>query len=572
MAPDKLHQNYKKAVDHFQAGRLAQAEKLARQVVEALPNNPNALNLLGAVLQRRGKAKDAVAAFTQLCSISPRVPQAHVNLGNALLDLGDASGATEAFEAALQIDPGFAAAALNLGAMCQREGELERALALFEHACRSQPELHLAHYNKGICLKEMGRFEDALSALTDAVKIEPGDPGVYLERANALSDLRRDEEAIEDIKKALRLKPDWPNALGNWGTFLCRLDRHRDALEKFNRCLDLAPGDASNEVNRALAHLALGELEQGWPAYRRRAESYAPFYKRFTGDLPAWTDRNVGACDVLVWTEQGLGDQILYAGLLEEFAGKAKSVAWACPAKLIDVFTKSFAHLTNVRFVDADINTLDLSPFDAQASMVDIAADLRPTSESFPEPRPYLEVDRAAAAEIRKSLEARYGRGKKFVGLSWASQNRLIGDLKTVPAEALQLILDVEGVQFVSLQYGQSVQTAELLAGAPPDSGPTVALVDGIDLNGPLSATLNLLGALDLFISVSNTTAHLAGAAGLPVWLMVPAGRARLWYWFLEGSSTPWYRSMTLFRQTHGESWSPVCHSIASALEKFAKT
>lgn len=569
MAKDKLNQQYRAAVDCYHKGDLVGAEKLARKVAKRVPKDANALNLLAVVSQDLGKIDEAIRLFERVCQLAPEQLQAYINLGNALRKVGQLDKACRAFESALKHDPGFVAAKINLGATFQDLSKLESALRQFSDATEIAPDYQPAHYNKGVCLRDMRRFEEALNALTKSINLNPADPGSYLERANVLSDLDRDEEAISDIQTALRLRPNWPDAYGNWASFLTNLDRHDEALEKFDKSLALDPANMTNVVNKGLACLAMGDLEQGWPAYLKRAESTAPFYSKFEFDLPPLEVSNFSDKHILVWTEQGLGDQILYAGLIREFAALAGQVTWLCSAKAFELFRLSFADLANIRVANSDVEELQISQYDCQASMVDVAAILRPSMASFPPPAPYLKADSEATAAIRTDLKRQFGTDLKLVGISWASHNPLIGDGKTVPLEALEPVLRMPDVQFVDIQYGEFESD---LSSLPANLRQNLTKVNSVDLNGSLLETLNLFSALDLVISCSNTTAHLAAAAGVPTWVLVPAGKARIWYWFLNSAASPWYSDTRLFRRTHGQSWSPSITEIEKSLDIYLKS
>ncbi len=566
MAEDRLNHLYQTATELYHAGDLAGAEKQARRVAKKVPKNANALNLLAVIVQQQGKIDEAIKLFSRVCALAPDQLQAHINLGNALREAGQHPEARRAYETALEHDPNFVAAKINLGTTLQESGDFKQALDHFSGATEIAPDYQPAHYNRGVCLRDMRRFDDALAALTRAIELNPADPGSYLERANVLSDMGRDDDAIIDIQTALRLRPNWPDAYGNWGSFLTNLDRHEEALEKFDKSLVLDPNNVTNVVNRGLACLAMGNLEQGWPAYLRRAESAAPFYAKFEHDLPEWAGQDICDQHVLVWTEQALGDQILYAGLMEEFAQLAGRVTWICPAKVSGLFRSAFAGLKNVEVTDQDLNDLPLGDYDFQASMIDLAAALRPSMSAFPAPAPYLRPDKNAARGLRKALHQRFGPETKLVGLSWASKNPLIGDGKTLDFDSLQPLLSLAGVQFINVQYGPA---GEDFSGLPEDLRAKIWTVEDVDLNGLLEDSLNLLAALDLFITCSNTTAHLSSAAGLPTWILVPAGKARIWYWFLEGTQSPWYLKARLFRRQHRESWAATVGQVTRELESY---
>jgi hypothetical protein len=250
---------------------------------------------------------------------------------------------------------------------------------------------------------------------------------------------------------------------------------------------------------------------------------------------------------------------------MEEFAAQAGHVTWTCPTKVVELFRRSFQHLKNVNVTGESVADLELSEFDCHASMIDLAAAFRPSLSAFPKPKAYLNPDGDAVAQIRTSLRDRFGADTKFVGLSWASKNPLIGDGKSIPPNDLESLVNIPGIQFINVQYGPAAENLGVFAA---HMGDKIHTVEGVDLNGALQDSLNLLAALDLFITCSNTTAHLSAAAGLPTWVLVPAGKARIWYWFLHGTDSPWYPNARLYRHNLGESWGAAISRIAESIKE----
>ncbi|MBT5238995.1 MAG: tetratricopeptide repeat protein [Rhodospirillaceae bacterium] len=546
-------------VRQHQAGNLADAEQLYHQALEQDPSQPDALNLLGVIAEQRGDLEQALALFDRAITAAPKLAIIPFNKGNALRDAGRAQEAQAAYEAALACDPGFHDALLNLGVLLQEEGQTKLALEHFNTLIRLNPNHHQAHYNIGKCFQARGNIDNAFSAFETALTLNPNDHDAHFAIANVCSDMARYNDAIDHIKTAIKLKPNWSEAYSNLGNYLTDIDKHEEAIRFFDKALEVEPGNRNASVNRGLTLLTQGRLEEGWQDYSERAKSDAPFYKTHKGDLPRWRGEDITNKRILVWNEQALGEEILFAGLLRDLAKTVRVCTLVCSPKLKTVFTRSFADVANLRVTDQLNKDVIEAEFDVQCSLVDLGQAFRFTMTAFPDPQPYLAWNEAARRNLRIHLEERYGANQKFIGISWASANPLIGDRKTISLNQWEPLLSAQNVTFVNVQYGDSAQD---IAKLPEEYQAKIATVEMADLNGDLDETLSLLAALDQIVTCSNTTAHLAGAAGLATRVLVPSGRARIWYWFSAGSQSPWYAATTLARQDTYGRWDAAWNSI----------
>src|SRR5262249_42734909 len=188
---------------------------------------------------------------------------------------------------------------------------------------------------------------------------------------------------------------------------------------------------------------------------------------------------------------------------------------------------------------------------------------LRPSLESFPRrAEGYLVPDPARAAQLRQRLDD----GRRIVGLSWKSQNPRFEKAKSARLTDFEAVLRLPNCRFVDLQYGD---TRADLDTAARDLGVYVEHLDDIDNKNDIDGLAALMAACDAVVTVSNTTAHLAGALGRPTWVFVPYGHARLWYWFKERDDSPWYPHLRVRRQISGQSWAELIAATARHIAQF---
>jgi tetratricopeptide (TPR) repeat protein len=560
-----LAQVLETAVRHHQGGNVAEAERLYRSVLDQDPNQTDALNLLGFIVQQAGDLDQALGLFDRAMAAAPDLATIPFNKGNALRDSGHQDEARDAYEAALTIDPKYEDALLNLGVLLHEGGDTAAAMGRFNALLALDPDNAQAHYNLGKCRQSQGRLDEAEDALAKATTLDPGFPDAHFAQANVLAALGKLNAAIRHINTATKLKPNWAEAYNNWGNYLFDLDRHEDAVEKYGHALSMDQDNMNCRVNRGLALLTLGNLEAGWEAYRVRGLSDAPYYRASGKELTAGKEDFEGK-DVLVGNEQGLGDEILYAGMLEECAQLTRTCTFACSKKLFPLFERSFADVPQLNIVKKEAGIQHLEAFDFSLSLVDLGEMFRPSLSAFPEPRPYLKWDQERAFEFRNKYRRSTGPEDLLIGISWASSNPIIGDQKTVPLDKWQPILTSPGVRFINLQTGS---VAEELDTISMKLGVEIINDTVLDTENDLDGALSQIAAMDLVITCSNTTAHLAGAAGVPAWVLLSTGRARLWYWFLEGQASPWYRNLKLYRKTPQEDWNAITEGVARDLRSL---
>lgn len=556
-----LKQLLENAVSQHQAGNLSAAEQLYHQILAQDPSQHDALNLLGVIAHQSGNLDKALSLFDQAIAAAPKGAAIHFNKGKALYDAGRLEEAQIAYQVALDCDPALLDARLNLGVLLQDSGQTAAAIEHFNTILQHAPDYQQAHYNIGQCCHAQSRFEDARKAFTKALSLNPNNPNAHFAIANTLNELAQHEEAIDHIKTAIKLKPNWPQAYTNWANYLTATDQHEDAIQIFDQAIALDADNTNARVNRSLALLTLGRLEEGWEDYKDRAKSSAPFYRKFDGDLPRWDGESLAGKSILIWSEQGLGEEILFSALITDLAELASTCTMQCSSKLANIFKRSFSTIPNLTIVDKDRDDLSLTDFDYQTSLADLGQWFRTSLTAFPDAKPYLQSDDARSRELRAELEARFGKDRTFIGISWASANPLIGDQKSVPLKMWHPILSIPGATYVNVQYGMAASDIPHL---PTEIMGNIVTLDSIDLNGDLDETLATLAALDELVTCSNTTAHLAGAAGIKTNVFVPRGRPRIWYWFLHRSDSPWYRHTALYRQDALGQWDDAIKAVAS--------
>jgi hypothetical protein len=302
-------------------------------------------------------------------------------------------------------------------------------------------------------------------------------------------------------------------------------------------------------------------LKEGWTEYNYRfaVDARAGRLKIRPFQYPWWDGEPLRDKRVLFWPEQGLGEEIMHASVIQEALRAAGSLVLECDARLQPLFRRSFPGALVYGRTDPPDLGIEGQPIDLQCALGIFAGTRRASFADFPPQRSYLVAD-AARTDIYNRWLHTLGGGLN-IGISWFSDNKRIGNEKSTALLDWRELFQTRGCNFVDLQYGDSL--AERIA-AERD-GMKLYQAPGLDLTGDLDGLAGLISALDLVITVSNTTAHLTGALGRDCWVLLHD--APFWHWFIGRDDSPWYPSVRLFRPARRGDWPDVFARLSRALD-----
>ena len=546
-------------------GDLTEAETLYRRVLALEPGNTEALHNLGVVGLQSGHPAAAADLFRQTLESDPGYTDAYCNLGLALRAQGFLDDAAEAYGHAIDAAPDMAEAHSNLGVVFKEKGELDAAADCYRRAIRIAPDLADAHCNLGILLHEQGALEEAAESLENALEAAPVNPIVEANLGAVMAGLERHEDAERLLKKALQRMPQDPDILFNIGRAAFaggQLDR---AVKFYRLAIKFAPEFAAAHHSLAHALLARGELAEGWREYdwRWRAKNFIHELRHHP--FPKWDGSSPAGKRILIWDEQGVGDKLLFAGLIPELLAAGADCVIETDPRLVGLFQRSFAGATVVPFEREQNALTDIGEFDFQLPIGDLPRWLRPEFMNFRPLGRYLSVD----ANLLNSMKKRYRDlgGETVVGISWASNPP-----KGVSLEALMPVLSLPGITWVNLQYGDHSREIEKLR---REGGIEIYSDPGVDPIKDLDRFAAQVAAMDAVVTIQNTTLYVAGGVGVPTFaLTAPAPD---WRWFGGAGrlgetpvQAPWHENVTLFKRKPGEAPDTAVADIAGQLRQLA--
>jgi len=540
-------------------GRYAEAVQILREVIRQAPGHAHLHNNLGMALHRLEKHQEAVAEFNRALQIRPDFAKAHNNLGVALMKLGHLDKAVTACRQAIHLQGDFKEAYNNLGLALKKKGELGNSIASYEKAINLDPEYAEALSNFGMALIAQGRLKEAAKSLQKAVSLVPNSAEFRDNLGILFNRQGRFEEAVSASEKAIAMRPSRVETHNNLGTALMELGRFSDANTAFEKAIAIDPECAEAHHNRSLVLLLEAQFEQGWAEYEWRWRD-AGFSTPMRGFSQQWWNGSVeGVAKLLVWAEQGIGDEVQFSGLIRHILSLGIDVVVECDKRLVPLLQRSFPGTIVVERSDPPVPLLKDPSITHQIPMASIPRVLRLSPNSMGFQNPFLKPDEKQRDRFRNEYKA--DGTPVLVGISFSSGNSQEGPKRSIGLEHWGPILKVGGARFVNLQYGEC---SRQLQAAYERFGVEILKDERIDPLKDLESFAAQVAAMDLVISVDNSTVHFAGALGVEVWTMLPTTPD--WRWGLEGDRTRWYPTMRLFRQEERDMWKPVISRVAREL------
>ena len=529
--------------------RLPEAARAYEAALDTGAEEAATFHNYGTVLARLDRHADALVAYDAALKRQPVYPEGWRAAATTLRALGDTATALVFIDQALALQPTYRDAILDRANLLYSLDRLDEALATYDAALAHMPGEALLWNNRAIVLHDLGRMEEARSSAESAIRLDPLLAQGHLNLANVLFRLGAYQACVESCDRALALRENYAEAHCCRGLAQKMLSRFADALASFETALVHQPDFIYARANRGELKLLLGQFEKGWPDYEYRFFTERQNKPALTRPVPEWRGIHNPGDRIVVFADQGNGDAIQFARFLPRLVARRALVTFICPARLHRVLQS----VTNGIQVRASVGERD--DFDYQIALSSLPGAFRTNLATFDTAAPYLAADPLRV----QSWAARLGDEGVKVGLCWrGNQNWQCDPQRSLPLDALKPLGRIPGLRLVSLQLPTN---SEKLDGLPnlEDLGP--------DLDAGADAFLDTAAVmmnLDLVITCDTAVAHLAGALGRPVWLLLQS--VPEWRWMLGRDTSPWYPSMRLFRQTRLGDWSGPVDAIAAEL------
>ena len=512
------------ALSHYQNKDFEAAENACRLALIENQNDAQAHQLMGVLWSQKGDYEAATEHLEKAVALDSNLTEALFNLGKVHRDMGRYAKAITSFESVASTWPTNPDAWMELGVALTKSGRMLDSITAYEHAIEYGKSGYQVWYMLGTAYIEHGRYDHANAALRHALELDRSYAPTWVNLAITLENQGQLDEAIKLYRFLLNSEPNY-----------------HDALYRY-----------------ALALLTTENLAAGWAAFAPRQSWPQTLTSHGQSDAPYWSGEDISNGSLLIWTEQGPGDEILMGSMVPDVLALNTKVTLACSDRIAPLFTRSFPNCRVVIRSKTELPADEIGTVSAQASLTELGASLRSTSESFSKSKAYLAIEHERCEALRLKYASTNGR-RPLIGISWRSESETATQQKSTALKDWAEILKSTDADFVCLQYGDTEQERSCFQ---PQVGRELIWDPDIDPLKDMDGFAHQVGAMDLVISTSNTTVHVAGALGRDVWTLVPEGTGRPWYWFLDRTDCVWYPSMRLYRQPKAGDWATPLSAV----------
>jgi tetratricopeptide (TPR) repeat protein len=564
-----LAEQLRSAVALHNRGQLSQAQAIYKKVLRTNPAHADAMHLLGIIAYQQRQYAKAVELIGRAIGFSPGRRDFYVNRGLAFQELNDLDAAVADFDKAISIRPDSAAAYSNRGNALKKLRKFDAALDDFNHAISLKPDFAEAYNNRGITLRALSKLDSALADFNKAISIRPGYAEAHNNRGGTLRELKRPDAAVADFSKAISLRADYVDAYSNRGLVLQELKRLDAALADFDNAISIKPDYAEACLYKAFTLLLRGDFETGFKLYEARwklptLKMRRQYVQRLWHGEELLRDKKI-----LLHSEQGLGDTIQFCRYSSLLAQAGAEVILEVPAPLVGLL-KTLNGVSQVLPMGEP-----LPEFDYHCPLMSLPLAFKTVLGTIPCPIPYLHPDPLKVRDWQERIAQRgLGEQKRLkVGVVWNGGFRpnqpevwAVNESRNIPLAMFARELNHVDADFISLQKGEPAESE--IRSRESEYWHRGNLHNFTDEIKDFSDTAALIANLDLVVSVDTSTAHLSAALGKRTWILNRFDTC--WRWLLDRDDSPWYPSVTLYRQDESQRWEPVLRRVAADLTKLA--
>ena len=587
----------KKAQSLYEINLFDEAKRIYEEILKIKPSQPQALINLGAIELQLGNVNEGINLLKKSLEIDPSQPQTLLNLGNGYLSLKEFSRAIDHYNLAIKINPNFFEAYSNKGMALRQLNQFDAAVSCYKKAIEISPHYIQAIFNLGFLFNQIGKYQDAIFQYDLALTLTK-DKNIFYNKAIAAENLSQYEIALINYDNAINLDPCFFLAYCNKTGLLEKMKKYDDAITACDKYINICPKHEDIYIQKAFIFLSLGKTVEANKIFCE-AEKIFPncfelffsksLFKFITNDfISAWglyeyrwmleqknkflkttkprlSNLEISKKIILIWPEQGLGDQIIFSSLLDEIFQTSNDFIVLIDARLIDLFQRSFSR-SNVKFLPEG-SFVSESSYDFHLPLGDLGKFLRTSPEDFKKQKTkFLKSNHDLVLNYKKLYQESH---VKICGISWKSSNLKIGPNKSLSLDLLIPLLNINYFKFIDLQYGDNANEKSLLKNK---YGIELDCPYNLDKFNDIDALSSLIDACDFIVTSSNVTAHIAGALGKETFLLLPySSKSSLWYWQHSKNHIFWYPSIHIYKVGQMECWEDVIKKLVLDLKDYGR-
>jgi len=516
--------------------------------------DPNQLSQEGLNLLNEGEFKQSLEIFNKLNKHFPNNPDLLNLIAFANLQLEFFDEALLAYTSSININPNQIGALFNRAIVNNKLGNKSQALEDYDAALKFDSNNLDIYQNKAAIFEDLGDFDAALDQINVVIKHSSNNEIALANRGNIYQNKFEYKLAEKDYLNAIKMNPDNLELIVNLGNVQKQLGQYDASELTFLKAIEGSEESDSAHFNLSLLLLFLKKFDRGWNEYEfRETKKNKPETLKDLKEID-----HINAQDkIIVWSEQGIGDQIIYSSMFNDFP-KSNFITVAIDQRLVPIYQRSFEYLNFISM--DDLSEKLVRNFDYHLPIGSLGKFYRNNQKSFEkQPTSFLKPNEIEVNLIKRLLKKE---SKKICGISWKSKNEKIGFAKSLELTEMIEFLKIKNINFINLQYGN---TEDEINDLEKEHGIKIDPLSALDKFNDLEGLLNYIEACDFVVTSSNVTAHLAGAIGKKTYLMVPHGIGKIWYWHDDDNSC-WYPSIKIYRQTQPNDWMGVIKKLVNEI------
>ena len=541
-------------------GNISEAAKNYQYFINQGFNDYRVFSNYGTILKDLGNLKQAERFIRKAIELNPNFANAHYNLGNILVGQGHIKEAELSTRKAIEINPDYAKAHLTLGNILRDLSKFKEAEISTRKAIEIKHDYAEAHSNLGNILRDLGKLKEAELSARKAIEIKPELAEFHYNIANIFRDLGKLEEAELSARKAIEINPDFDKALSNLGNILKDLGKLQEAELYTRKAIELQPDNAEVQNNLSLILLKRKRFKEGFDKSEWRLKIKDNYLRQLelVREKPEWTPNDRGK--VLLWAEQGIGDEILFASLIPELVEKVDQLIIKCDERLIPLFKRSFNQ--NIIYINKK-QLINDKKYDYHIAMGSVLKFLRTRKEDFKKAKKkYLKANKIKTSSYRDKL-LKASKSKIIIGISWRSKSKA-HKYRSISLEKFIMGIYSPNKCFVNLQYGD---TKDEINNIKKKYDIDIFSLEEVDNLNNLDDLSSLVNACDLVVSIENLMFALAGSLGIDSKILL--GRDCTWYNGDNDLKSYWLPNQTFYRQTSPGEWRKELNQLKNEIEDF---
>ena len=532
------NKNYKKSLEIF---------------LTILKKEPKSIDILMFTANNYMQIKDyenALIYLEKLIQLNQKLPQIYYNRGICLNMLGKTQDAIDNFKEALSLKNNFFESYIQLGQLLKKENLLDDALSIYKSALTNVIQKDLINVNISEIYYIKKNYQLSKRFAEEALNLNPKNYFAMINIANCFMELGEVDKGIIELEKAKKINNSFPMIYNNLGFCYKVLGNNERAAENYQKAIKLNPNLHDAYFN--LSHIQLSEnnFKDGWNNYEYRWGTQKKFTQRLIFNKPQW-EEGLGFEKILIWGEQGIGEQLLFSSILPDVKTKFKKVLVCVEDKLVKLFQKQY---NNMEFYPLS-KKIDENEFDYHLPMCSLARIFRNGIDSFHNNQITVQENFNKTKSAKEKLRC---------ALSWKSTNQDLGNVKSITLEDLKEILLIDQIDFFNIQYTNEDKEVEDFKN---NYNVKINKNKTLDTFNNLFELSEFIKTCDFVISVSNTNAHLSASIGKPTFLLLPKSKGKFWYWENDkNEKNLWYPSIVKFKQEEQGDWSKPINNLKNFL------